>query len=87
MIAVGGVLHGHEALAVLRSGIKAIQVASAVVKEGVAAFARMKRELILSLPSQENVLLLRGKTKPHEHCMSSGCHCTCFGIFQIIRQL
>ena len=36
VIAVGGVSHGHEALAVLRSGIKAIQVASAVAKEAVS---------------------------------------------------
>lgn len=45
VIAVGGVSHGHEAVTVLRRGIKAIQVASAVVKEGVSAFARLKREL------------------------------------------
>ncbi len=42
VIAVGGVSHGHEALAVLRSGIKAIQIASAVVKEGVAGFCADK---------------------------------------------
>jgi len=46
VIAVGGVSHGHDALAVLQNGIKAIQVASAVVKEGVGAFARLKQELI-----------------------------------------
>lgn len=46
VIAVGGVSHGHEALAVLQSGVKAIQIASAVVKEGVSAFARIKNEMI-----------------------------------------
>ncbi|MBM4256267.1 MAG: hypothetical protein FJ147_10255 [Deltaproteobacteria bacterium] len=45
VIAVGGVSSGHEALSVLRSGMKAIQIASVVVKEGVRAFARLKREL------------------------------------------
>ena len=48
VIAVGGVSHGHEALTVLRSGIKAVQIASSVVKEGVSAFARIKSELQLS---------------------------------------
>lgn len=47
VIAVGGVSHGHEVLAVLRSGIKAIQIASAVVKEGPSAFARIKQEMVL----------------------------------------
>ena len=51
VIAVGGVSHGHEALAVLRSGVKAVQIASAVVKEGVNAFARIKSELQLSTPA------------------------------------
>jgi dihydroorotate dehydrogenase (fumarate) len=45
VIGVGGVSSGTEALAVLRSGVKAIQIASAVVKEGVNVFARLKREL------------------------------------------
>jgi len=49
VIAVGGVSHGHEALAVLQSGIKAIQIASAVVKEGVGAFTRLQRELMEQL--------------------------------------
>lgn len=46
VIAVGGVAHGHEALAVLRSGIKAIQIASAVVREGVSTFGRIKSEMV-----------------------------------------
>jgi dihydroorotate dehydrogenase (fumarate) len=45
VIGVGGVSTGTEALAVLHSGVKAIQVATAVVKEGVGAFARLKQEL------------------------------------------
>ena len=45
VIGVGGVSTGTEALAILRSGVKAIQVATAVVKEGVGAFSRLKREL------------------------------------------
>jgi dihydroorotate dehydrogenase (fumarate) len=49
VVAVGGVSHGHEALRVLRSGIKAIQVASAVVKEGPSAFARIKAEMAAQL--------------------------------------
>lgn len=45
VIGVGGVSSGAEALEVLRHGIKAIQIGSAVVKEGVGVFARLKREL------------------------------------------
>jgi dihydroorotate dehydrogenase len=45
MIGVGGVSTGAEALSVLLSGVKAIQVASAVVREGGGAFTRLKREL------------------------------------------
>jgi dihydroorotate dehydrogenase (fumarate) len=45
VLGVGGVSRGIEALTVLRSGVKAIQVATAVVKEGVGAFSRLKREL------------------------------------------
>jgi len=63
VIAVGGVSHGHEALAVLRSGIKAIQIASAVVKEGVAAFARIKSELLTYMPSQEESFTAQGKNR------------------------
>jgi dihydroorotate dehydrogenase (fumarate) len=52
VIGVGGVSKGSEALAVLRSGIKAIQIGSAVVKEGVGVFARLKKELADSLESR-----------------------------------
>lgn len=45
VIGVGGVSSGAEALDVLRRGIKAIQIGSAVVKEGAGVFARLKREL------------------------------------------
>ena len=49
VIGVGGVSRGVEALIVLRSGIKAIQIGSAVVKEGVGVFARLRREMADSL--------------------------------------
>ena len=49
VIGVGGVSSGTEALAVLRHGITAIQIGSAVVKEGVNVFARLKREMADSL--------------------------------------
>ena len=52
VIGVGGVSSGAEALAVLRNGIKAMQIGSAVVKEGVGVFARLKRELADSLESR-----------------------------------
>jgi dihydroorotate dehydrogenase (fumarate) len=52
VIGVGGVSSGTEAHAVLRSGIKAIQIGSAVVREGVGVFARLKRELADSLESR-----------------------------------
>jgi len=45
VIGVGSVSTGAEALSVLQSGVKAIQIASAVVREGVGAFTRLKREL------------------------------------------
>ena len=54
VIGVGGVASGAEALAVLRRGIKAIQIGSAVVKEGVGVFARLKRELADSLESRKS---------------------------------
>jgi dihydroorotate dehydrogenase (fumarate) len=46
IIGVGGVSSGAEALAFLQSGVTALQVATAVVKEGVSAFTRLKRELL-----------------------------------------
>lgn len=49
VVGVGGVSSGADALAVLRGGIKAIQIGSAVVREGVGVFARLKRELAASL--------------------------------------
>lgn len=52
VIGVGGVSSGAEALDVLLRGIKAIQIGSAVVKEGVGVFARMKRELADNLESR-----------------------------------
>jgi dihydroorotate dehydrogenase (fumarate) len=52
VIGVGGVSSSAEALTVLRSGIKAIQIGSAVVKEGVGVFARLKRELADGLESR-----------------------------------
>ena len=45
VIGVGGVSTGAQALALLQQGVKAIQVGSAVVKEGVGVFARLKHEL------------------------------------------
>jgi dihydroorotate dehydrogenase (fumarate) len=49
VIGVGGVATGAEALRVLRNGVKAIQTASAVMREGVSAFTRLKRELADSI--------------------------------------
>lgn len=46
IIGVGGVSSGADALAFLQSGIKVLQVATAVVKEGAGAFTRLKRELL-----------------------------------------
>ncbi len=45
IIGVGGVMSGADAVAFLRSGVKALQIATAVVKEGVGAFTRLKREM------------------------------------------
>jgi dihydroorotate dehydrogenase (fumarate) len=45
IIGVGGVLSGADAVTLLQSGIKALQVASAVMHEGPSAFTRLKREL------------------------------------------
>jgi dihydroorotate dehydrogenase (fumarate) len=46
IIGVGSVSSGADAVALLQSGIKALQVASAVMQEGASAFARLKRELV-----------------------------------------
>ena len=45
MIGVGSVSTAAEALAVLQSGIKAVQMGSAVVTQGVGVFARLRHEL------------------------------------------
>ncbi len=45
VIGVGGVSTGAQALAILQQDVKAIQIGSAVVKEGVGVFARLKHEL------------------------------------------
>jgi dihydroorotate dehydrogenase (fumarate) len=45
VIGIGGVSTGVQALAILSDGIKAIQIGSAVVREGVGVFARLKREI------------------------------------------
>ena len=45
VIGVGSVSTAAEALAVLQSGIKAVQMGSAVVTQGVGVFARLRHEL------------------------------------------
>ena len=45
VIGVGSVSTAAEAAAVLQSGIKAVQMGSAVVTQGVGVFARLKHEL------------------------------------------
>lgn len=45
VIGVGSVSTTAEALAVLQGGIRALQMGSAVVKEGAAVFARLKHEM------------------------------------------
>lgn len=45
VIGVGSVSTAAEALAVLQSGIKAVQMGSAVVTHGVAVFTRLRHEL------------------------------------------
>ena len=51
VIGVGSVSSTAEALAVLHSGIKAIQIGSAVVKEGVDVFDRLKQEMAVGVGS------------------------------------
>jgi dihydroorotate dehydrogenase (fumarate) len=51
VIGVGSVSSTPEALAALHSGIKAIQIGSAVVKEGVDVFARLKQEMTVGIAS------------------------------------
>ena len=45
LIAVGGVSNGKDAHEVLRRGAKAVQIGSALMKEGPGVFARMQQEL------------------------------------------
>jgi dihydroorotate dehydrogenase (fumarate) len=42
---VGGVSSGKDAHEVLRRGAKAVQIGSALMKEGPGVFARMQQEL------------------------------------------
>ena len=56
VIGVGSVSSTPEALAVLQSGIKAIQIGSAVVKEGVDVFARLKQEMAVGIGSVHSEL-------------------------------
>jgi dihydroorotate dehydrogenase (fumarate) len=51
VIGVGSVSSTPEAFAVLQSGIKAIQIGSALVKEGVGVFARLKQEMAVGIGS------------------------------------
>src|SRR5215470_5461282 len=61
IIGVGGVSSGADAFALLQSGVKALQVASAVVKEGVSAFTRLKQELASCMESRAAALEFRKK--------------------------
>jgi dihydroorotate dehydrogenase (fumarate) len=45
LIAVGGVSNGKDAHEVLRRGAKAVQIGSALMKEGPGVFARIQQEL------------------------------------------
>ena len=45
MIAVGGVSNGREAYVAHLTGAKAVQVGSALIKEGAGALGRIDREL------------------------------------------
>jgi dihydroorotate dehydrogenase len=46
LIAVGSVSNGKDAQAALRCGAKAVQIGSALMKEGPGAFGRIQQELI-----------------------------------------
>jgi dihydroorotate dehydrogenase len=45
LIAVGGVANGQEAQGALSRGAKAVQIGSALMKEGPGVFARIQQEL------------------------------------------
>ena len=45
VIAVGGVSNGKDAQAALSRGAKAVQIGSALMKEGPGVFARIQQEL------------------------------------------
>ena len=55
VIGVGSVSSTPETFAVLQSGIKAIQMGSVVVKEGVGVFARLKQEMVRGLDIQSGL--------------------------------
>jgi dihydroorotate dehydrogenase (fumarate) len=46
LVAVGGVSTGQDVQAALSHGAKAVQIGSALMKEGPAVFARLERELL-----------------------------------------
>jgi hypothetical protein len=45
LIAVGGVSNGKDAYGTLSNGAKAVQIGSALMKEGPGVFARIQQEL------------------------------------------
>ena len=45
LIAVGGISNGKDAQGALSRGAKAVQIGSALMKEGPAVFARVQQEL------------------------------------------
>ena len=69
VIGVGGVSSGAQALAVLQQGIKAIQVGSAVVEEGVGVFTRLKHELaeLTGTETESSHREMRGADPPRRY--------------------
>jgi dihydroorotate dehydrogenase (fumarate) len=53
LIAVGGVSNGKDAQAALSRGAKAMQIGSALMKEGPGVFARLQQELIAERSTNE----------------------------------
>ncbi|HSF30357.1 MAG TPA: hypothetical protein VLK82_07785 [Candidatus Tectomicrobia bacterium] len=53
LIAVGDVSNGNDAQGALRHGAKAMQIGSALMKEGPGVFARIQQELIAERSTNE----------------------------------
>ena len=81
MVAVGGINTGRDAYIAHLTGAKAVQVGSALMKEGAGALGRIDRELDSMLAEQrpQSVSEIVGKAALHRMTCSASCGSDSFG--------